>query len=160
MPITRYSQNNRISNIAIILKNQSCIKGEFPWKKSLLIIGITSLAFWACNASALDLTQTDGAGAEAKFTETATAIPGAADLVFKPSTQVVFAGESNKTSFAIDAYHAAVLNKTSGQAYGMAGDSKKVFFCDISTTAAYSTVQPDGTNAGDAFLAASGWTSM
>ena len=126
--------------------------------KRLLILGIACLGFSASQASAatLDLDQSAG-GAAAVFTPT-TLVPGAVALSFTPSAQVVMDGKSVRTSFAINAYHGAVLNKASGQAYGMAADSKKVYFLDISTVTAYAS--PTGTTAATFSGANPAWTSL
>ena len=88
-------------------------------------------------------------------TVTPTNVSGAANLVFNPSTNVIIDGDSDETSFAIWGYHSQVLGKSSGQAYGMAADTNKLFFLDISGLSAAPTVT--GTNAAAAFTA---WTTI
>ena len=124
-------------------------------KKSILIFSIACLGLLASNATAatLNVDQSGGAGTAAVFTPTAL-VPGAVPLSFIPSAQVNIAGSSVRTAFQINAYHQAVLGKSSGQGYGMASDSKKVYFLDISTVTTWTAVS--GTNVS----AFSGWTSL
>lgn len=129
-------------------------------KKGIIIFGLACLSFWACNASAGTLTASQtGPGLELTFTPTSTFVPGAAPLVFTPSAQVNMAAQSVRTSFQLNAYHSAVLGKASGQGYGMAGDSKKVFFIDISPTG-HTWVAVSGTNKTAFTGATAAWTSI
>ena len=81
-------------------------------------------------------------------------VPGAQPIAFTPSTNVNMGADVVSTSFAINAWHDQADQKKNGQAYGMAADSNKMFFLDISGTAATAV---SGTNAGAAFA---GWNTM
>lgn len=73
-----------------------------------------------------------------------------AALTFNPSTNVMMAGNSESTSFLINAYHTQALAKAAGQAYAMVADSNKMYFMAIEATGfAASTIQVAGTNSGD-----------
>jgi len=99
-----------------------------------------------------DITQT-AKGAE--VTIDTTNMTQAPDLKFKPSTNVNIFGRSSATAFAVAGYHDQVNGKASGQEYGMASDTNKMFAKDISATAATNTLSD--TQSAKAFT---GWYTM
>ena len=116
------------------------------------LIGIVTLCSNA-NAASGDVSQNASTNVVTIDTTNNTAAP---DLTFNPSTNVAVAGESSATAFQINAYHTAVLNKTSGQSFGMASNSNKVWFDDISGDASYNT--PTGTSTAN--FVTKGWSSI
>jgi hypothetical protein len=108
----------------------------------------------ATNAQALDLAQ-GAAGEVASFTVT---IPGAKDLLFSPSNNVVMNGESEETSFQVNGYHTAALGKAAGQAYAMTADSNTMWFFAIEDETADTAFAIGGTNSGD--LSGANYTKM
>ncbi len=123
----------------------------------VLFFGLLALS---TNASAVDVTNT-GTGGEAgdDVIINCSNTDGAADIKFSPSTNVWIDGQSDDTSFAIFGWHASVIKKSSGQAYGMAGDDNKLAFVDISTdmTILEASRTAQGTSAAVAFV---GWTTI
>ena len=87
------------------------------------------------------------------LTITGTGVPGAKNVVFTPSTNVNMSADSMATSFAVNGWHDQADQKKNGQAYGMAADSNKMFFLDISTTAGVAVTATNST-------AFSGWNTM
>ena len=106
--------------------------------------------FGFSNANATAFTQSE-AGAPVTMT---IAVAGAPNFQFNPSTNVVLDGQSDATSFAIYSYHENVLNKNSGQEYGMTSGVNKIYFLDISSSTAAST--PTATDS----TAFTGWNQM
>lgn len=91
---------------------------------------------FSSNVNATSFTQTD-AGEPVEMT---VATAGAPNFSFNPSTNVILLGNSVTTSFAIWAHHQQVLNKASGQQYGMTSAVNKMYFLDISSsTTAYTS---------------------
>jgi len=126
-------------------------------KKSMyLTLGacLVSVVALCSNANTADLTT----GANGLVTIDASNVAGAPDLTFNPSSNVIMDGESSATAFQENAYHTSVLNKASGQAYGMSSSSNKVWFLDISTTSSYGA--PSGTTAAAFTGATPPWTSI
>lgn len=103
-------------------------------------------------ANAASLSQPNVGG---PVTVSATNVSGAKSIVFTPSSNVVMTGVSEKTSWALGAYHTQAMNKKNGQGYGMAADSNKVWFQDISSA---TTLSITTTTAAAAF--GSPWNSM
>jgi hypothetical protein len=93
-------------------------------------------------------------------TITAGAVAGAQSITFDPSTNVQMNGNSMATSFAIGAYHSQALRKASGQAYGMAADSSKMYFQDISDSTAYTGLVGAGTNQSTSFTTTKNWNQL
>ena len=120
-----------------------------------IIAGLLFCAFSTNSSYAAsgDVTQTGGAGGEMTIDTTNNA--ASADLKFNPSTNVVMMGQSSATSFAVAGFHNQANQKAKGQVYGMATDSNKMFFNDISSTAAPTDIST--TTAAAAF---SGWYTM
>ncbi len=58
-------------------------------------------------------------------------LTGADDMEFKTSPQVEMSWVSDADGFAVNAAHAAAYEAPGGQAYGMAGDTNKVFWQSI-----------------------------
>lgn len=98
-------------------------------KKTLYIAGAALFcALFATNSMAVDLVQS-GAGQAVTIAVT---VPGAQDVSFNPSTNVIMSGQSDVTAFGVAGYHTQALGKDSGQAYLMTADENKMFFLDIS----------------------------
>jgi hypothetical protein len=113
-------------------------------KKALFIPAVLICCFYTIsNAIAGTFTSEKGA----QITIAADAVPGAQPIIFNPSTNVNVDGQSDSTSFAVTAWHEQAEGKSSGQAYGMAADSNKMFFIDISD--ANNIPSGVGTNSGD-----------
>jgi hypothetical protein len=104
-------------------------------KKIFCLVGL-SLCLFATNsafAGSGDVSQTGGAGTAVTIEVTAAGVPGASNIVFTPSSNVLMQGQSVATSWALDAVHSQALGKDNGQAYGMAADSNKMYFLDAKT---------------------------
>jgi hypothetical protein len=146
----------RSLNYSVFYFEKNNTNGDNLMKKLLLIAaGILLCASPAHNVFAADLDQDD---AGETVTVDASTVPGAQDIEFNPSTNVVMTGASEATSFAIGAYHEQALNKTAGQSYGMAADTNSIFFQDLSP-AGTGDGTVTGTNASE-FTTANGWFQM
>ena len=113
--------------------------------------GFLLCPFSANNTYASDVAQTTPGGV---VTVAATAVAGAQPITFNPSTNVNMDGATSATAFAIDGWHEQAELKTAGQGYGMASDTNKMFFIDISQAISATTIT--GTNSG----AFSSWNTM
>jgi len=92
-----------------------------------LVIAIVALMFLAANAFALDFISTDGSVILVNPTT-----PGAATIEFKPSPRCNIDGFSSSNGFAVRGAHIAAIGTGGGMEYGMASDTTKVYFRDIS----------------------------
>ena len=103
-------------------------------RKITSLMAILALGFIASSASATNL-DNGTTGGTVTVTVNTTTIPGATNLVFQPSSQVLMRGQSIRTAFAAISGHAAVEGKEAGQHYGMASDSSNVFWQAAETNA-------------------------
>ena len=122
-------------------------------KKSLcLTLGACLISIVALYSNANATTFNNGTGGQVSFTITTPGAP--TPFTFNPSSNVAMAGVSVATAFQENAYHTAVLNKASGQSFGMASNSNKIWFNDISSTSSYTA--PTGSTS----ATFSGWNSI
>ena len=59
---------------------------------------------------------------------------------FSPSTNVYMMGQTASSGFTIGALHDQVVGKKSGKAFGMASDSNKVYYLDISDEDTFTSI--------------------
>lgn len=124
-----------------------------------LLLGLATIGFSVQNASSGAFDN----GGDGEVTITTNGVPTAAgSLLFNPSTGVAIYGASDVTSFAVAAYHSAVVGKKAGQGYGMAADSNKQWVLDIGpdgdADASEAQLVTADTNAATAF--ANPWVSI
>ena len=123
-------------------------------KKTLFfLVAAAIIGFWSQSntAQALDMSN----GTPGAPLDLAVATSGAPNFAFNPSTNVNIRGTSSPTSFAIYSWHQNVINKKSGQAFGMAADVNKLYFLDISSAGA---TAPSLTGTTSAVF--TGWTTL
>ena len=120
--------------------------------KKQFIIGLAFISAMLFTASVY-AADYESANPGDSITIDASSVSGAQDPVFNPSPQVTILLNVGADKFATAAVHRQALDTTDGKEYGMAYDSTKIYFYDVS---AVTTVVDITTSSSTAF-SGTGW---